>query len=462
MEIPALLLGEAEHSLEKRCLKGINEIPIANVEHVPGLIIAKTISEQRQTYQRFNVDLLIKIIKEAGNILITEDLNGQSKVDYYHQFVSATGLPVRVAVEGLNVLSKKMQNIDSIIINEVPYQSVTGLDNGVFENNGRYLSAAPYGKILGTILPSNHPGVNISWITALALKYSVVLKPGKDDPFTPYRVVSSLLKAGLPPWLISMIPTDHENISKVIQLCDKTVFYGNRESVNFYESNRIIPRASGNSKIYIDLEQYNKNALIGQMVIQSIIDGGGRRCTNASSIIVKGDATEFAHKLSKQMNFNFLDPHLPEAVLGCFKQPEQAAKINDFIEERMVDAEDVTSKILRNNRLQEQNGYTFLRPTVILCKTANAPLYGQELSFPFVTIVQASNDLDFQLSNSLAVSLFTEDEEIVNQCITNPSISKVIRNAPTFSEEIGDPHDGFLFPNLYKIKSFYQQKLQVS
>ena len=48
------------------------------------------------------------------------------------------------------------------------------------------------------MLPNNSPGVHSLWIPAFALRIPLVLKPGSAEPWTPYRIIQSLIKAGAP------------------------------------------------------------------------------------------------------------------------------------------------------------------------------------------------------------------------------------------------------------------------
>ena len=47
-------------------------------------------------------------------------------------------------------------------------------------------------------MPSNSPAVNSLWIPAIALKTPVVIKPGKEEPWTPYRLIECFIAAGVP------------------------------------------------------------------------------------------------------------------------------------------------------------------------------------------------------------------------------------------------------------------------
>ncbi len=55
-------------------------------------------------------------------------------------------------------------------------------------------------------LPGNNPGVNAIWIEALLYGYDVVLRPSSKDPFTPLRLLRSLIEAGVDQQRLSYVP----------------------------------------------------------------------------------------------------------------------------------------------------------------------------------------------------------------------------------------------------------------
>ncbi|MHB8062816.1 MAG: aldehyde dehydrogenase family protein [Ruminiclostridium sp.] len=455
MVIPALVMGAKKFSLDRKQLFDYHGAVMAETCQMPGISINKIINDQRNSYVEMPIDRLVSIIKNAGEILVSDILEGESFQEYIENFTCSTGLPLSVAKRGLLDLSNSMMEIDKILEREVPEHRIHVLDEGIISDNRGKLALSPFGKVLGIIAPSNHPSVHISWITALAMKYSIIVKPGKDDPFTPYRVMHSLLKAGLYNELISMLPTEHECTAKLVDGCDKVIFYGTQKAIELFRSEKVIPRSAGNSKVFVDLEGGQPEEKALNISAQSVVYHGGRRCTNASSIVVMGDAERFAYSLAEMVRCKLLEPIDEKAVLGCFKSFEEANDFNRYIEENLNGDRDISGEVCKKSRLQQLGGLNFLTPTVLLCKSEDSFLYGKELPFPFVTVVKASMDVKKQLSNSLAITLFTENEKIIKGCAQDPNVGKVILNAPTYTSRIGEPHDGFLFNSLYRIKSFF-------
>ena len=83
------------------------------------------------------------------------------------------------------------------------------LDRGFGAAGGQELSFFPRGNSLGVVLPSNSPGVHSLWVPAFALKVPLVLKPGGAEPWTPYRIIQALIRAGAPPEAFCYYPADH-------------------------------------------------------------------------------------------------------------------------------------------------------------------------------------------------------------------------------------------------------------
>ena len=52
--------------------------------------------------------------------------------------------------------------------------------------------------VLAAVLPSNSPGVHTLWLPVIALQMGLVLKPGPQEPWTPYRIFAAFTEAGVP------------------------------------------------------------------------------------------------------------------------------------------------------------------------------------------------------------------------------------------------------------------------
>ena len=60
--------------------------------------------------------------------------------------------------------------------------------------------------VLGLVLPSNSPGVHTLWLPIIPLQIGLVLKPGPQEPWTPYRMAEAFFQAGIPREAISIYP----------------------------------------------------------------------------------------------------------------------------------------------------------------------------------------------------------------------------------------------------------------
>ena len=56
---------------------------------------------------------------------------------------------------------------------------------------------------MGLVLPSNSPGVHTLWLPVIPMQIGLVLKPGPQEPWTPYRMTAAFTEAGIPPEAIS-------------------------------------------------------------------------------------------------------------------------------------------------------------------------------------------------------------------------------------------------------------------
>ena len=58
--------------------------------------------------------------------------------------------------------------------------------------------------------------MNSLWIPAISLKTPVVIKPGKEEPWTPYRLIQAFIAAGVPAEAFGFYPTDHDGAATIL------------------------------------------------------------------------------------------------------------------------------------------------------------------------------------------------------------------------------------------------------
>ena len=81
--------------------------------------------------------------------------------------------------------------------------SLDVLTTGHGEERGVPISYQAQSPVLGLVLPSNSPGVHTLWLPIIPLQIGLVLKPGPQEPWTPYRMAEAFFAAGIPREAIS-------------------------------------------------------------------------------------------------------------------------------------------------------------------------------------------------------------------------------------------------------------------
>src|SRR5205823_9877767 len=74
------------------------------------------------------------------------------------------------------------------------------------ESRGIIVSYQAQSPVVGLVLPSNSPGVHTLWLPVIPMQIGLLLKPGPQEPWTPYRMAAAFLGAGVPKEAISIYP----------------------------------------------------------------------------------------------------------------------------------------------------------------------------------------------------------------------------------------------------------------
>src|SRR4029434_1754234 len=72
------------------------------------------------------------------------------------------------------------------------------------ESRGVVVSYQAQSPVLGLVLPSNSPGVHTLWMPVIPMQVGLVLKPGPQEPWTPYRMAAAFFQAGVPRGALSI------------------------------------------------------------------------------------------------------------------------------------------------------------------------------------------------------------------------------------------------------------------
>lgn len=468
--IPILRQGRVHRSLDMQTIARLGsgepaaEISIACADMIkydlPKMGAARAKLREKSTAE------LIEITGKAGEIFLKDDLpigfdgRTQSPEDYVRSLAATSGLPhslIRMNMRRLGGIFGQVEDI---------FRGLTrGLDPEVFdrgygEQGGAPVSFSATTNELAVILPSNSPAVNGLWIPAIAMKVPVLLKPGREEPWTPWRIIQAFIRAGCPPEAFSLYPTQHDGSGAIIRRAGRVMLFGDDSTVKQYENDpRIEVHGTGYSKFLIGEDRIERWRESLDAMVESVTVNSGRSCICASVIVVPKYGDEIARAVAERVaRITPLAQDDPEAKLSGFANSKFAEWIDDAVEEGLKEkgATDVTAGFREGGRFREREGMDYLLPTIVRVDSFDHPLAIREFLFPYASVIECPQDemLD-RIGYSLVVTAVTGDENWIHQLFDCPHIDRLnIGNVPTNRIQWNQPHEGNLFEFLYTRRSF--------
>ncbi len=464
IHIPILRAGRSYRSLNTIRVSHIKTSePLVEVSQANRGLIAKDLLDialQKEILGQRSVAELISICKEAARHFTTTTLpldgTVQSPTDYIQQVSGTTGLPEALCRENLFKIQGVLENIDTVLDGLTRGLDLQVLDTGWGVQNGHTLSYVCETNSLGAVLPSNSPGVHSLWVPAIPLKVPLVLKPGREEPWTPYRIAQAFIAAGAPAEAFSFYPTDYAGANEILVRCGRSMLFGGGSTVApWVNTPRVEIHGPGRSKIVIHEEAQNNWEQYLDLIVESVAKNGGRSCINASGVWVTAEGRKIAEALTERLARIAPKPlDHPEAGIAAWANPKAAHGISSLIDQYLK--EPGATELTTGDRVVELDGCTFLRPTVIWCKNTEHPLANTEFPFPFVTVVEVpSTELVESMGATLVATAITEDASLTQELIATPLIDRLNLGAiPTNQISWDSPHEGNLFEHLYRQRAF--------
>src|ERR1700720_2262140 len=199
--IPALRRGKVYESLDKIEVKDHRTGEVkATVSQVNAGIVRKDlqrVAESRAALKSFSTERLIEICAKAGELFLNGVLplgdkgHAQSAQDYVETLSATSGLPHVMVRRNMAKINHALTNMRTVLNGLTRGLDLTILDKGYGEQAGCPVSYYPTTNALGLVMPSNSPAVNSLWLPAIALKTPVIIKPGREEPWTPYRLIQA-------------------------------------------------------------------------------------------------------------------------------------------------------------------------------------------------------------------------------------------------------------------------------
>ncbi len=219
-------------------------------------------SRARDVLREIPIKDLIGMVKKAGELYAKAELplgDGTQTPDQFARMQSATtGLPEHMCKFNMEKNNFVLANMESIL------DSLTrGLDLNILsrgygvETRGNPPVQVPVSyqaqtPVLGMVLPSNSPGVHTLWLPIIPMQIGLVLKPGPQEPWTPYRMASAFTQAGVPKQAIAIYPGLGEVGAAVLAGCPRSLIFGGTATVEQYKGNpRVQAHGPGFSKIIL-------------------------------------------------------------------------------------------------------------------------------------------------------------------------------------------------------------------
>lgn len=267
--LPVLRFGRSYSSLDQGEVKDFRTGEVrAVVSTVNAGIVRKDLQKlgvARAALNRFTVAQLMEMSARAGELFLNGTLplgdrgHTQSPDEYVATLSTTSGLPHVMVRRNMAKVHYALTHMPEVLNGLSRGLDFTILDRGYGEQFGTKLAFFPTAQALGLVMPSNSPAVNSLWIPAISLKTPVVIKPGKEEPWTPYRLIQAFIAAGVPAEAFGFYPTDHEGAAAILNTCGRALIFGDKSTTQQYANNPAIQiHGPGWSKILIGEDQVEK------------------------------------------------------------------------------------------------------------------------------------------------------------------------------------------------------------
>src|SRR5438105_5685525 len=377
LHLPALRWGAPYESLEKdEVVHFSTGEPIATVSRANGGLIQRDVrkaARAREALRAIPIDELIAIAGKAGELYSNATLPMGSGTQTPDEFVRAqsasTGLPERMCRANMKKNMFVLSEMRRILASLTRGLSLDVLSRGYGEERGVPISYQVQSPVVGLVLPSNSPGVHTLWLPVIPLQIGLVLKPGPQEPWTPYRMAEAFFQAGIPREAISIYPGEGDVGAAVLDSCARSMIFGGTPTVDRYRGNPAVQaHGPGFSKILIGDDQVDQWEKHLDVMVDSVFLNSGRGCINCSGIWASRHTREIAGAIARRLaEVTPLPPDHPDASLAAFTVPGVADAISKAIDAdvQAPGVTEVTARYRDGSRLAKQGRAEYLLPTVV-------------------------------------------------------------------------------------------------
>jgi acyl-CoA reductase-like NAD-dependent aldehyde dehydrogenase len=466
MHLPAYRFGKPYESLERETLVHfLTGEKVAEVSQVGGAIVGRDLQkagQARAALLAIDPEEIVERLQTAGNLYAHGTLTvgdaKQSPDDFVKQQSATTGLPESLCranmQKNLFVLSNMDRMLDALSRGLPPEILWKGFGT---EHRGVVVSYQAQSPVLGLVLPSNSPGVHTLWLPVIALGVGLVMKPGSQEPWTPYRMAAAMVEAGIPPEAISLYPGSTDVGAGILAACRRSMIFGSAKTVEQYRANPGVQvHGPGFSKLILGDDCVDHWERYLDVMAESVAINSGRGCINASAIYASRHTKEIAAALAERLGpIDVRPPQDPDAKLAAFTIPGAAKAIWGQIEAGLKATGVSHMTASYGERLVEGERCGWLRPVVAHCTSPEPEIARAEYMFPFVSVVECQQrQMLEKIGPTLVCTAFTDDPAFRSSLIDCTAIDRLnLGPIPTTKLDWLQPHEGNIIDFLYRSRA---------
>jgi acyl-CoA reductase-like NAD-dependent aldehyde dehydrogenase len=446
--------------------------PIAKVGRANGGLIQRDIrkaARARDVLREVPIAELIERVGRAGELYANAELpmgdGSQTPDDFVRAQSGSTGIPERLCRANMKKNTFVLAEMRRILESLTRGLDLDVLSRGYGEERGVPISFQAESPVLGLVLPSNSPGVHTLWLPVIPMQIGLVLKPGPQEPWTPFRMAEAFFAAGVPREAISIYPGEGDVGAAVLEGCQRSLIFGGTPTVDRYRGNpRVQAHGPGFSKILLGDDQVDQWEKHLDVLVDSVFLNSGRGCINCSGIWAGRHGRKIADAIAARVAAVMpLPPEDPDASLAAFTIPGTAESIS-----RAIDADlnapgvtDVTAKHRDAPRVVKQGRAEYVLPTVVHCESPDAAIAQKEYMFPFVTVVDCPQaQMLERIGPTLVCSAITCDQAFRKSLVDAVHIDRLnLGPVPTIQLNWLQPHEGNIVEFLFRARAFQSAAL---
>lgn len=420
-------------------IAGADGRPLAAVSLAPDLLISQALTAQKRT-PPLRAEDRSRRLADAAERFLDDNLGGLSFTEHLRLVSDASGHGQRTTAAASRAVAAAIAEAPRRADRGRPVGSVQSWQDALAGHGGGVWTRR--GDTLAAVLSGNSPTIQNGWLQALALGYRVAVRPSRREPFTAFRVIEALRAAGFRDVDVVYLPTTHEGVQTLLRRADLGLLYGGDAVTTTYATSATVKAfGPGRTKTLLTGGHYSDAAV--ESVADAVSSLSGAGCVNTTGVFVEGDHADFARRLAAALTAraheylragDHLGPRVSENTAESFLH-------NLDVRLRTAHAQIPLSAVATAH----PDGGVILGPAVFVVDSPHHDALSAELPFPCAWVAPwRTSDGAAPLADSLIVNAVTQDAELIETLLHDPSVRNVYLDIPTVHSDGDLPHEDFV------------------